>query len=82
MKRLLSIDELCEQKRVTKSWVYKHSAMLNRAKLKFNGKVLRPLRFDSEAIEELFGATFRSLTIEKPEKPLVAKKVSKGDLWR
>lgn len=50
----ISLEDLCSEYNRTRAWVYKNSKVLDGAKLRCNGKVLRPLRFCKRKIAVLF----------------------------
>lgn len=52
----LTLDDLERRYGWTRSFFYKHSHALDAAKLKLNGKPIRPFRFDPDVLDQLIKA--------------------------
>lgn len=81
IKEYLSISEVAQLLSVTEEWVYKKSKQFDCAKIKLDGKPIKPMRFDAIALRELLS---RSLTIERNQKAPQSKSLKqRGDkrLW-
>jgi len=86
-RKVIFVKELCERYGLTPEWYYKNSHKI--PKVCFNGRPLKPHRFDPTAVDAVFSSshgapeTPRSLTTKskKPVKHTVCRPERKESRW-
>jgi hypothetical protein len=64
VKRYADLNELAEYVGMTVNWVYRNSNQFHAAKVKLNGKIVRPLRFDLDVVDSIYSCAACSLKTE------------------
>lgn len=84
IKNKASLEELAKHLGKDVEWVYRNSKSFDCAKVRLNGKVVRPMEFDLDIVAHIYSASGGSLKTEqnqKKPKSVISLKERKKRLW-